>query len=620
MASTSQISGLVSGLDTQTIISQLMQIEAQPQTLLKNRVASQQTQVSSLQTVNGKIASIAAKATDLAQLKNWTPNKASSDNDGVTVTASSSAAPATLTFTVDSTATRAQATFVGTANLDTVVTAADLTIHFDDPAKSDLTVSVGDGKLQSIAGALNANGFRASLVKAGVDANGKDTYRLSVAGSSTGVDSGFTITTDKGGLLGGVQTTASTQGFAVTAAAPTDSVTTTGGSYQLSTSTGTYALSVASGSSLSAIAANINGLNSGVTATVVSAGSSGFRLELATVDGSSFHVDSTTTDPADTLLGGAIHSTGGTDASITVNGQSLTSASNTFTGLMPGVDVTVSAESTDPVTITVSHDTQSLSDKVKSMVDAVNSALSDISSLTSYDSGTKTAGLLSGDSTLRTVRDQLLDSITTGIGGQSLASVGIQVDKTGKVTFDSAAFQKAYDADPTGTAAKFTGNLSWSAGDGAVTLHGSTWRTQPGTYNLSTSNGSGTIDGSAATVAGNIYTGATNTRVDGLSLNVTGNVSGTVTYSQGIAAKLEALAQRASDATQGTVTAEIKGYNDGITSMNKSIADWDVRLVNKQDALQKQFSALEVALGKMQSQASWLSGQIASLPSMGSGG
>ena len=33
--STSSIGGLVSGMDTTTIISQLMQIEAQPQTLLK---------------------------------------------------------------------------------------------------------------------------------------------------------------------------------------------------------------------------------------------------------------------------------------------------------------------------------------------------------------------------------------------------------------------------------------------------------------------------------------------------------------------------------------------------------------------------------------------------------
>ncbi len=625
MGSTSQISGLVSGLDTASIISQLMQVESQPQTLLKNRVFSEQTRISSLQTVNSKLAAIASKATDLAKMSSWSPVKATSSNAGVTVTASSSAAPGSLTFTVGATATRAQATFADVASLDSVVSTSPLTIHFDDPTKSDVTVDVGDGKLQTVASALNASGFQASLVKAGVDSNGNDTYRLSVAGQSTGANSGFTITAGSVGLLGGVQTTASTQDFADTAAASTDPVTSANGTYQISTSTGTYALSVASGSSLDTIAADINGLNSGVTASVVAAGASGYRLQLATADGSSFHVDPTGSTTG-SLLGGAIHSTGGTDASITVNGQTLTSSSNTITGLMPGVDVTLAADAKDSATITVSHDTQSLADKVKGMVDAVNSALDDISSLTSYDSSTKTAGLLSGDSTLRTVRGQLLDSITTGVNGQSLASVGIQVDKTGKVTFDSAKFTDAYNADPTGTAGKFAGTATWTdtsgTSTGSVTLHGSTWRTQAGSYAVvvdSTSQ-SYLIDGSAASVAGDIYTGATGTATDGLSLNITGDVNGTVTFSQGIAAKLESLSQRASNSTDGFVTTDIKGRQSDVTTMNKSIDDWDVRLANKQDALQKQFAALEVALGKMQSQASWLSGQIASLPSTSSGG
>ena len=51
--------------------------------------------------------------------------------------------------------------------------------------------------------------------------------------------------------------------------------------------------------------------------------------------------------------------------------------------------------------------------------------------------------------------------------------------------------------------------------------------------------------------------------------------------------------------------------------MQDSIADWDIRLASAQDALTRQFSALEVSLGKMQNQASWLSGQIAQLPTSG---
>ena len=51
----------------------------------------------------------------------------------------------------------------------------------------------------------------------------------------------------------------------------------------------------------------------------------------------------------------------------------------------------------------------------------------------------------------------------------------------------------------------------------------------------------------------------------------------------------------------------VKSYND-------QIADWDVRLQARRQGLQKQFADLEVALGKMKDQSSWLSGQLASLP------
>ncbi len=51
--------------------------------------------------------------------------------------------------------------------------------------------------------------------------------------------------------------------------------------------------------------------------------------------------------------------------------------------------------------------------------------------------------------------------------------------------------------------------------------------------------------------------------------------------------------------------------------MNDDIADWDVRLEQRRTSLERQYGALEVALGKLQSQSSWLAGQISSLPQMG---
>jgi flagellar hook-associated protein 2 len=305
------------------------------------------------------------------------------------------------------------------------------------------------------------------------------------------------------------------------------------------------------------------------------------------------------------------------DAQITVNGQSLTSSSNTFTDLMPGVDVTVSAAAVGKdVTITVARDAQSLSDKVKSLVDSVNAALDDIDSLTAYKSDSSAPGILSGDSTLRQVRDQLISSVTSGVNGQSLASVGIQTDKTGHLVFDESKFEDAFKADPTGTAKLFAGTATFS-GTGTAALHGSTWRTQEGTYSVNAAAKS--IDGRVGTMTGSLLSGATDSRVDGLVLDVSADASGTLTYTQGFAAKLEAITQRASDSTVGTVTAAINGRNDSIDRLEDDIADWDVRLGKREETLRRQYTALEVALGKLQDQSTWLAGQISSLPSISTG-
>ena len=52
---------------------------------------------------------------------------------------------------------------------------------------------------------------------------------------------------------------------------------------------------------------------------------------------------------------------------------------------------------------------------------------------------------------------------------------------------------------------------------------------------------------------------------------------------------------------------------DTVKGLNEQVSQWDVRLDLRRSALQKQFAGLEVALGKMQQQSSWLAGQLAGL-------
>ena len=106
---TASIGGLASGLDTASIISQLMQLEALPQTQLKSRVTTEQTKLTALQSLNSRLAALATSADALAHPSGSTPSvwdglKATSSNSAVTVTASSSAGPASYSVTIGHTA------------------------------------------------------------------------------------------------------------------------------------------------------------------------------------------------------------------------------------------------------------------------------------------------------------------------------------------------------------------------------------------------------------------------------------------------------------------------------------------------------------------------------------
>jgi flagellar hook-associated protein 2 len=61
------------------------------------------------------------------------------------------------------------------------------------------------------------------------------------------------------------------------------------------------------------------------------------------------------------------------------------------------------------------------------------------------------------------------------------------------------------------------------------------------------------------------------------------------------------------------LTTAIQSRNSQVKELNDRISDWDVRLDARQNALQRQYSALEVALGKLKNQSTWLAGQLAGL-------
>lgn len=360
---TAQIGGLASGLDTTSIINQLVQLDGQTQAVLKTRVTTEQSSVSVLQVLNSAIAALATKAAALATppgsvtaTSPWNVVSTTSSLAGVTAAASPTGTPTagSVTFTVDRLASAYGISFNTTAAPTASVTGATTKVQLTLGTAAPVLLDSGDGTMAGMVKALNASG---TGVTASVVTLDDGTQRLSVSSSKTGAASTFTLTAEDGtALLGGA----------------------------------------------------------------------------------------TTISPAQ-------------DAQVTVGPDTIHSATNTFSGLLAGVNITLGATTAlgSSATVTSTQDAASISNTVKGLVDTLNSALGMINQDTAYDPDQKTSGPLSDEPSVRALRDAFANALWPA-DGTSMASVGIQIDKDGNFTFDSAKFASAYAADPAGTMKMFT--------------------------------------------------------------------------------------------------------------------------------------------------------------------
>ncbi len=453
MAGMSTSVGLVSGLDTKSLISQLMQVEANPQRLLKNKLVATNADGAGYRAVNLRFDSLRSAAAALATDAPWTAAKASSTHASVTATAGPAASAGSLTFTVDRL----------------------VTTH---SVRSDV--------------------------------------RTAPPGKTAAADTDF----------GATSIDVKVGGTTTTIALDTDT-------------NGTVTLTEAADA--------INAKKDlGLTASVVRVAEGSYRLQLSTRTPSlAGRFEVTSGSPAFATL------TTGEDAQLTVGSGAgkypVTSASNTFTGLLSNTTLTVSKEG-ETATVSVARDTDATAAKVQALVDAANGALQVVTDYTAKDSATAT---LKGDSTLRTLAGRVLDLVSSGVDEKSAATIGIQLTKDGKLSFDKAAFTAALAADPAATRTFLTATSGTGTGARPV----------------------------------------------------------------GLAACIEELARGASDATTGSLTLLAKSTETTAKDLSSRIADWDTRLAMREDALTRQFTAMEKALGALSNKSNWLAGQLAGLPS-----
>ncbi len=196
---TTSVSGLVSGLDTASIIQQMMSIERRPISLLQDQMAKAEQQKGAFTTINTSLLALKTIADELAGESTWLEKTASvSDESILSATVSSDTLAGIYKFTVNQLATATQLSSNGYADSDTTAVGAgsfDLTVGGTTEA---VTVNATD-TLDDVASAINAKdmGVTAIVVNTG---SGAQPYKLIVSSNDTGTTGEAVVSNNISGL------------------------------------------------------------------------------------------------------------------------------------------------------------------------------------------------------------------------------------------------------------------------------------------------------------------------------------------------------------------------------------------------------------------------------------
>jgi flagellar hook-associated protein 2 len=294
--------------------------------------------------------------------------------------------------------------------------------------------------------------------------------------------------------------------------------------------------------SLQGIAAAINASGANVTASVINDGSgTPYRLAIIGKDTNTYSINAG--------LSGGTYDTptfnqkiAASRAVFQLDGIDMTRTSNTVNDAIPGVTLNL-LKPNDPseTTITIGNDTSAITKKINDFVTSYNSVMALVNQYTSYDQKTKKAGVLLGDSTIRTVVDTIQSTLTNQVAGmtgsfKSLAEIGIKSDKsTGVLSVDSSTLSAALNTKFDDVVALFTQN-------------GGTAGLDLGQY------GKAEQFNKQVDSLIHFYSGASNS---------------------------------------GIISTRIHGLNDRMTNIDNQIAAMEVRLISMEKNLTAQFIALE---------------------------
>jgi flagellar hook-associated protein 2 len=297
----------------------------------------------------------------------------------------------------------------------------------------------------------------ASSVFASLSARSSDEDFITASGAKGSASGSFAISVSS---LARAQTSASGNFADTTSAFQTGTI-----SIQVGTEDPVEITIDSSNNTLDGIRRAINSADAGVTATIINDGTPGTPYRLLVSANDTGTENAFTVTPSLSGTGQALSfavTSAADDAEFNVNGINIIKSSNTVSDVIDGVTLNLKSLTTSAVTITAEPDLDTIVAALKDLASAYNDANSSINSQYKYDSNTKSAGLLSGDPTLRAVQAKIQQLVTQSVSNpytslSVLSQAGVEFNRDGSLTINESDLRDALSANPGNVAALFLG-------------------------------------------------------------------------------------------------------------------------------------------------------------------
>jgi flagellar hook-associated protein 2 len=314
----------------------------------------------------------------------------------------------------------------------------------------------------------------------------------------------------------------------------------------------------------------------------------------------------------------------GANASISVDGVTMTPSTNTPNDIITGVTLNLKKAASDTtVTLAVGRDYEGVKKKIGEFVTAYNDAIDTINAQMTYDPATqKPGGPLFGDGTLRTIKSNLTRIVLNHVSGVSanfstLGLIGISIGTDSKLTIDDGKLQGYLETNFDDVKKLFVAD--WSSNNSNLSYLYHTIDTRAGTYNIQITSVNPVagyfVTPGDATGEGEYLKGISGD-AKGLVVRYSGTATGAVgsfSLTYGIAELLDRSLYYITDSFNGTITHKQKTIQDTVDHLTDDIGTMKARLDQRMAELERRFVAMETALSRLQSQTGWLTGQINSI-------